>query len=110
MSDPATDEVVAQAVSSANEGRYAFEFTGIAPGLYNVFAGSDVDNDLLICDAGEACGAWLTTDQPILIELESDIQDIDFPVEYLVAIPTTASTARPEGSNGQGLPRRKISK
>ena len=58
-------------------------------------AGTDADNDFYICDAGEACGAWLTVDQPIRISLDSDVTNLDFPVEYLVSLPTINSTEQP---------------
>lgn len=86
--DTATDEVVAQVVGTANEGEYPFEFTDIAAGEYEIIAGSDADNDLLICDPGEACGAWLTIDQPIRITLQDDINNVDFPIEYIVSLPS----------------------
>ncbi len=92
--DTVLNEVVAQFTSAANRGNYSFNFSSIPPGQYQIVAGSDADNDLLICDPGEACGAWLTVDQPINIELESDIEDFNFPIEYLVSIPGIASTAQ----------------
>ena len=54
-------------------------------------AGTDADNDLLICDAGEACGAYLTVDQPIRLEVDADLEGLDFPVEYRINIPTLDS-------------------
>lgn len=92
--DSATDEVVAQLVSTANEGEYPFEFDGIAAGEYGIIAGSDADNDLFICDSGEACGAWLTIDQPIRIQLQGDIDNIDFPIEYIVSLPNIGDQAQ----------------
>lgn len=85
--DPVLNEPVAQEESAGNNAEYSFSFSNIAPGKYEIIAGSDADNDLLICDAGEACGSWLTIDQPILIDLEGDLDDLDFPVEYQVALP-----------------------
>jgi serine protease len=92
--DSATDEVVAQFVSTANEGEYPFEFDGIAAGEYGIIAGSDADNDLFICDSGEACGAWLTIDQPIRIQLQGDIDNVDFPIEYIVSLPSIGDQAQ----------------
>ena len=88
-----SQEVVAQFVASATNGLYPYRFNNIVRGTYEFFAGTDADNDLLICDAGEACGAYLTTDQPILIELESDLTGIEFPAEYRVAIPNVSSVS-----------------
>ncbi|MAT92631.1 MAG: serine protease [Halioglobus sp.] len=92
--DPAMDETVAQFVSAGSEGRYSFRFDGVAPGDYQVIAGTDADNDLFICDGGEACGAWLTTDQPILFNLEADREGLNFPVEYQVSLPTVSGAAQ----------------
>lgn len=97
--DPQTDEVIAQsAVRPGPDGVYAFSLPPAAAGRYQVVAGTDLDNDLTICDAGEACGALLTVEQPQLLELDRDRQDVVFPVEYQIAIPSLQSqqhTAEP---------------
>lgn len=90
--DPVKDQSVAQLFSGGVGPNYNFRFTGIEAGDYQIIAGSDADNDLEICDAGEACGAWLTTDQPITIEVKEDIANLDFPVEFLVSIPSAPSS------------------
>jgi serine protease len=95
--DPVTDTVVDQALARPGRDGYRFQFPSAPVGRYQVAAGTDLDNDLFICDAGEACGAYLTIDQPLLLDIDSDRTDIDIPIEYLVAIPTP-STARATGS------------
>lgn len=102
--DQALDDVVDQAAARARDGRYDFSFPALPTGRYLVFAGSDADNDLFICDAGEACGAWLTTDQPAEINLDRDRDNIDFPAEYLISLPDAAA-ANTGGNARQGLPR-----
>jgi serine protease len=52
--------------------------------VYEVFAGSDSNNNARICDAGESCGAYLTTDEPIKIEVSQDRNDLDFISGYAV--------------------------
>lgn len=94
LTNTETQEVVAQFDASATSGLYPYQLNNIPPGSYEFFAGTDADNDLLICDAGEACGAYLTTDQPVLIELDSDLEGIAFPVEYRVAIPNISSLSK----------------
>jgi serine protease len=99
-------EVAGQFVASATSGLYPYRFNNIAPGTYEIFAGTDADNDLLICDAGEACGAYLTTDQPIFIELQSDVAGIEFPAEYRVAIPNISSVSdAPKEATQRGIRR-----
>jgi serine protease len=90
--DNATEEVVAEASALPRGGSYAFDFGEVPAGTYQIYAGTDLDNDFLICDPGEACGAWLTIDQPQSLELSSDRDSVDFAIEYLVVIPTIAST------------------
>lgn len=88
---------LAQTAAESDGGSYNFKFTGIPPGSYQIYAGSDADNDLFICDSGEACGAWLTTDKPAEIILENDLENLNFPVEYQVSIPTASgNTAGPD--------------
>jgi serine protease len=71
-------------------------------------AGSDADNDLFICDAGEACGAWLTVDQPLEINLDANREDINFPVDYVISIPTIAdSKAGPSADASAALAQRR---
>ena len=84
---PDTGSVVEQFVGRAEDGHYRYRFDDIVAGRYRLFAGTDTDNDLLICDPGEACGAWLTTDRPATLQLDSDRDGIDFPADYLVSIP-----------------------
>lgn len=100
--DAVTQEFVQQSLSAGIDGFYSYLFTDIPAGSYEIFAGSDSDNDQFICDEGEACGAWLTVDQPVSVELESDTGDIDFPVEFRVLIPTVGSASE-GGINPAGM-------
>ena len=92
------DETEAQFVARAENGEYPYRFDQVPPGRYEIIAGSDADNDLFICDPGEACGAWLSTDQPILVELQQDLSELDFPIEYLISIPNGAKVSQGENS------------
>lgn len=84
--DPETESVPAQAVTRSSDD-YRFQLPPAPAGDYLLFAGTDLNNNLAICDAGEACGALLTLDQPLRIRLDRDISDVNFPVEYQIAIP-----------------------
>jgi serine protease len=44
-------------------GSYDYNFTAVPNGNYYVFAGTDLNNDGFICDAGEACGGHPSLDQ-----------------------------------------------
>lgn len=105
--DTAEDAPVAEFPARVVDGRYSFRFTEVPEGEYELFAGSDVDNDLFICDAGEACGAWLTLDQPIRIILNGNQLNLDFPLEYQVFLPELSATARNPGE-GVIRPQRRL--
>jgi serine protease len=97
--DPLLDETVAEFATGGNGASYPFRFTDVPAGRYELVAGTDADNDLVICDSGEACGAWLTIDQPLPIELEGNRSELDFPVEYLVNLPTASDSGASNGTN-----------
>ena len=76
--DVSTDLVVNSAVTSANNGEYDYTFSGVGAGQYWIYAGSDSDNDDLICDPGEACGAFRTLDAPEVLNINGDRSNLDF--------------------------------
>ena len=104
--DSLTQEIVAQFEASLTMGIYAYQFNNIPSGSYELAAGTDSDNDRFICDPGEACGSYLTIDQPIVIDLTSDLVDIDFPVEYRVIIPSLNSLSGQQGNSAEQAVRR----
>ena len=90
--DPSQEAPVAQTLGELDGGTYRFAFPSVPSGTYQIFAGTDLDNDLLICDAGEACGAYLTIDQPLTVTIDRDRSDLDFPIDFFIALPGTANT------------------
>ena len=92
-----------QFATEAREGRYDYRFTDVPAGRYEVLAGSDADNDLFICDAGEACAAWLTLDRPKVLQLLEDVSGIDFPIDYRVTLPSLQAGSA-AGITGGGRP------
>ena len=94
--------MASQTVGVRDDDGYRFELPPAPAGEYQIFAGTDLDNDLLICDAGEACGAYLTIDQPITLSIDTDINDIEFPIEYLIALPGAASTSSNANTDDAG--------
>ena len=104
--DRDSGETLQEFGAAARAGEYRFSFAELPAGRYSLVAGSDADNDLFICDAGEACGAWLTLDQPLDIDLDSDRGDLNFPVDYLIAIPNMATSAQTAAGEPAQWPRR----
>ena len=78
------------------DGSYTFTLSDIPAGTYQLFAGSDANNDLFICDAGESCGAYVTLDAPVTIEVDRDRSDLDFVSGYLVQLPGVQTATKPE--------------
>ena len=104
--DRDSGETLQEFGAAARADEYRFSFSDLPAGRYSLVAGSDADNDLFICDAGEACGAWLTLDQPLDIDLDSDRGDLNFPVDYLIAIPNLTTSAQTAAGEPPQWPRR----
>jgi serine protease len=104
--DSQTEQILAQSNAPFTAEIYSYQFSNIQPGNYEITAGTDADNDKFICDPGEACGSYLTMDQPIVIELTSDLVDVDFPVEYRVNLPSLNSLSKQQGDEADAGIRR----
>ena len=61
---------------------YGYQTPVVAPGRYIVAAGTDRDNDRLICESGEACGIFPLVDSPAELVVDGDLFSVDFPVAY----------------------------
>jgi len=98
--DKDTGDVVRQFNVAASGGEYAYQFVDVPDGSYIILAGTDSDNDFFICDSGEACGAFLTSDQPQVISVNQNLTNLDFPVGHITAIPTQSLNAETEAPRG----------
>ena len=87
--DPDTFETVPglQDAVNANNGLYNYSIGNVPAGTYHIYAGSDPDNDSLICDTAEACGAYLTLENPAIITVDKNISGRNFNVQYNVSVP-----------------------
>jgi serine protease len=77
------------------DGIYEWSFTNVPPGQYFIVAGTDSDNDDLVCDAGEACGAWPTIGAPTPLEVTGagNVSGLDFGVGFDVSLGAGAASA-----------------
>ena len=98
--DNDTGDLVQQFDIAASGGEYPYQFVDVPDGSYIIFAGTDSDNDFFICDSGEACGAFLTSDQPLTIVVDQDLANLDFPVGHVIAIPAQSLDAETEARRG----------
>lgn len=89
--DSSTQETVKTVSTKAANGIYSFTFTNVPQGIYQIFSGSDRDNDGYIGDAGEALGAYQSADQPTDIAADQDLSGLDFSTSYQVTLPAAVS-------------------
>lgn len=91
--DHSIDETVDQFMAPTTNGAYEFRFTDVAPGTYRIYSGTDMDNDFSIGDAGEAIGAYRSTSQPVVLDIDSDRSGLDFVTEFNVNIRENENSA-----------------
>ncbi len=94
--EPGTfDSVSNVEADAAND--YRFELTGVPPGSYLIYAGTDRDGDGVICDSGELCGQLPSVIEPTIVNLApgGSLTGIRFPVtELLLSTQSLASGPR----------------
>lgn len=64
------------------QGVYRYRFAQVPAGEYHIVAGTDMNDDLMICDAGEACGAYPTLALFETIRVDRDRLDLDFTIGF----------------------------
>jgi serine protease len=94
--DSETQNTIKQVSASALDGIYSFRFTNILTGSYQVVAGTDANNNGIICEPGEACGAYLTLSRPSDINVDNSYSGVDFSTGFNVNF-----SAQSVGSTGQ---------
>lgn len=92
--DAVTSEIVAMATAEALNGVYSYEIRDVPAGEYLIFAGTNFDNDDVVCDAGEACGAYLSLDQPTPLVVFSNRSSIDFGTGFNPSVNPDSLSAR----------------
>ena len=82
-----------------NQGVYTYSFDDVPVGDYYIFASTNMDQDGIVSDNGEAQGDYPVVGAPLLITvIEADTTGLDFSVNYLnfVEGQSTESNARPK--------------
>lgn len=98
--DPLTFENLEQVEATLENGVYHFSFSNIDEGEYLLYAGTDLDNDFVVGDVGEALGAFLSIDQPIVIRVDQNVAGLDFRTEFNINL----SDANALSHRSRGLP------
>ena len=88
----------------ATEGEYPVSFSNIPAGEYYLVAGSDMDDDLLICDEGEACAIFPQSNLLETFVLEADRNDVEFVTGFDISLQANQSTLGVAGRDWR-LPR-----
>jgi serine protease len=91
--DPVTFDTIDSREADPVGGIYSFSFSGVAPGDYLLIAGTDVDGDDLVCDTGEACGAFPTTETIVPITVDGNRTGLTFVTGFEADISTAAAGA-----------------
>jgi serine protease len=87
-----TEETLLQFQVDAVGENVSYSFSDVASGNYLIYAGSDMDMDGFICDAGESCGAYATAAQPSVVTVESsDVTELNFTTSYEYQSPSSSS-------------------
>jgi serine protease len=84
--DPDTGAVVTDVLATWSGGRYTWRFDGWERPRLQVLAGGDLDNDTLVCQRGEPCGAYpllSSSGDASVITLTGPRSDLDFEVAPL---------------------------
>lgn len=103
--DASSFATVKQVEVEAQGGHYTYRFTGVDPGQYFVYAGTDDDNDSTICDRGEACGSYPTLDQPTVLDVQGNETGLDFLTGFGLRLGAAGTEASDGGIARQPGPR-----
>ncbi len=104
--DEAGNSDVPAAVVQVNNGVYTYSIADVPFGEYELFGGSDSDDDNFLCDGGEACGAYRTLDSPDSISVNGDITGLDFTTTFRSTLGSLAAGANngADASDATGIP------
>ena len=61
----------------------------------------------LICDEGESCGAFRTIDSPVVLDLDRDLDSIEFSSDYLITLPVDLNATSLSPSTEKSLIKRR---
>ncbi len=101
--DADSEELVAQQNVDLVNGRYRYNFSGVPTGEYFVLTGSDIDNNLLICELGESCGGYPTLNQFVRVNIDKNISGLDFLVSIIANLVGSASDAKARPRKGVSI-------
>jgi serine protease len=93
LRDAETLDTVMEMGVGVSAGTYDFSFIDVPAGTYFLTAGSDSDNDLLLCELGEACGGYPVLSQLNPITVDDSLSGLDFNTRFSARVPEPSSSA-----------------
>lgn len=94
--DSETNDTVLQTEATPVDGRYNYVFNNVNAGEYVIIAGTDANNDGVICDEGEACGLYPTRELPVVLEVQADRSGLNFVTGFDTSFSAASSTTTVE--------------
>ena len=102
--DPDSFETVYRQTVHSEAGLYRFSFAGVAAGRYLIFAGTNLDNDALIGDAGEVNGAYISLAQPVTLQVDQNLSGLNFDTGFNLILSAQARQASVPGRRQEFIP------
>jgi hypothetical protein len=102
--DPDSFETVYRQPVTSEAGICRFSFPGVAAGRYLIFAGTNLDNDALIGDAGEVNGAYLSLVEPVTLQVDQNLSGLDFGVGFNPILSAQSRQAAEPGRSPEFIP------
>jgi serine protease len=102
--DPDSFETVYRQIVLSESGLYRFSFAGVAAGRYLIFAGTNLDNDALIGDAGEVNGAYLSLAQPVTLQVDQNLSGLNFDTGFNLVLSAQSRQASESGRRSEFIP------
>jgi serine protease len=90
---PATNTTINGVSRLPENGVYTFSIPNVGPGEYQIYAGTDSDNDNFLCDGGEACGAFRVLEFPETLTVDGSRSGIDFVSGFRANLFNTSAAA-----------------
>ncbi|MGY5451491.1 S8 family peptidase [Agarivorans sp. MS3-6] len=79
--DPNTGNTIYSQQLLMNDGVFQFAFAEVAEADYRLYVSSDNDNDFVVCDEGELCGAYPVRNDINLIQVNQNISGLSLDIE-----------------------------
>lgn len=95
--------VLGQWSGAVVDGSYQYQFNDVlfpAGREYYVLGGTDLDNDALICDSGESCGAYFSLGSPRIIDVDGPYTGLDFVSGFGTAVQVNSASGGVERAMG----------